>query len=151
MKAFTGIFIKDQWIITCGKGSGMQVDVSVGEVVDKVSILSIKLKKIQNPEKLKNIQKEYDALVVPMQAAGISVISDEFQRLESINLKLWDIEDRIRLKEAAQAFDEEFIELARSVYFINDDRAAVKKEINLKYGSDLIEEKEYVDYKPAAR
>ena len=129
----------------------MQVEVSVGEVVDKVSILSIKLKKIQNPEKLKNIQKEYDTLVVPMRAAGISEASDEFQRLESINLKLWDIEDRIRLKEVAHAFDAEFIELARSIYFINDDRAAVKKEINLKYGSDIVEEKEYVEYKPQAR
>ena len=138
-------------MMTSSERSGMQVEVSVGEVVDKVSILSIKLKKIQNPEKLKNIQKEYDTLVVPMQAAGISVTSDEFQRLESINLKLWDIEDRIRLKEVAHAFDAEFIELARSVYFINDDRAAVKKEINLKYGSDIIEEKEYVEYKAQTR
>ncbi len=154
MNDFTGNFLKDQLIIMVmisGERSGMQVEVSVGEVVDKVSILSIKLKKIQNPGKLKNIQKEYDMLAVPMQAAGISVTSGEFQRLEAINLKLWDIEDRIRLKEAAQAFDAEFIELARSVYFINDDRAAVKKEINLKYGSDIIEEKEYVEYKPQAR
>jgi len=134
-----------------GERSGMQVEVSVGEVVDKVSILSIKLKKIKNPEKLQNIQKEYDTLVAPMQAAGILVTSDEFQRLESINLKLWDIEDRIRLKEVAHAFDAEFIELARSVYFINDDRASVKKEINLKYGSDIIEEKEYVEYKAQTR
>lgn len=125
----------------------MKVEVSIGELVDKVSILSIKLRKIKNAGKLKNIQKEYDFLVTSMDAEGIEVTSGEFMRLEEINLKLWDIEDRIRLKEAAHTFDDEFIELARSVYFINDDRAAVKKEINLKFGSDLVEEKEYVEYK----
>lgn len=125
----------------------MKVDISIGELVDKVSILSIKLRKIKNAEKLKNIQKEYDLLARSMTSEGIDVTSEEFLRLAEINLKLWDIEDRIRLKEAARSFDAEFIELARSVYFINDDRAAVKKEINLKFGSDLVEEKEYADYK----
>ncbi len=125
----------------------MKVEVSIGELVDKVSILSIKRRKIKNAEKLKNIQKEYDILVKAMDAEGIDVTSEEFTRLEAINLKLWDIEDRIRLKEAAHSFDNEFIELARSVYFINDDRSVVKKEINLKFGSDLVEEKEYVVYK----
>jgi len=125
----------------------MKVEVSIGELVDKVSILSIKLRKIRNAEKLKNIQKEYDILVKAMIAEGIKVTSGEFLRLEEINLKLWDIEDHIRLKEVEKAFDDAFIELARSVYFINDDRAAVKKEINLKFGSDLVEEKEYVEYK----
>lgn len=125
----------------------MKVEISIGELVDKVSILSIKLKKIKNAEKLKNIQKEYDLLARSMANEGIDVMSDEFKRLAEINLKLWDIEDQIRLKEAVRSFDEEFIELARSVYFINDDRAAVKKEINLKFGSDLVEEKEYADYK----
>ena len=125
----------------------MKVEISLGELVDKVSILAIKLKKIKNPDKLKNIQKEYDMLSSSMQDAGIDTASEEFNQLEQINLKLWEIEDQIRLKEAAKAFDPEFIELARSVYFTNDDRAAVKKTINLKYGSDLVEEKEYVDYK----
>ncbi|MGB9499825.1 MAG: DUF6165 family protein [Dissulfuribacterales bacterium] len=125
----------------------MKVEVSIGELVDKVSILSIKLKKIKNRDKLKNIQNEYDLLLIPMEEAGIDVRSDEFKRLEEINLKLWDIEDQIRLKEVEKFFDDEFVELARSVYFTNDDRAAVKKEINLNYGSDIIEEKEYVEYK----
>ncbi len=125
----------------------MKVEISLGELVDKVSILAIKLKKIKSPDKLKNIQKEYDLLSISMQGAGIDAASEEFKQLEQINLKLWDIEDQIRLKEAAKAFDPEFIELARSVYFTNDERAAVKKAINLKYGSDLVEEKEYVDYK----
>jgi hypothetical protein len=125
----------------------MKVEVSIGELVDKVSILSIKLRKIKNAGKLKNIQKEYNILVKAMTVEGIEVTSADFLRLEEINLKLWDIEDQIRLKEVKKAFDEEFIELARSVYFINDDRAAVKKEINVKFGSDLVEEKEYVEYK----
>jgi len=125
----------------------MKVEVSIGELVDKVSILSIKLRKIKNADKLKNIQKEYDLLVKAMATEGIGVTSDEFSRLEKINLKLWEIEDQIRLKEVSKSFDKEFIELARSVYFINDDRASVKKEINLKFGSDLVEEKEYAEYK----
>ena len=125
----------------------MKVEVSIGELVDKVSILSIKLRKIKNADKLENIQKEYDLLVKAMAGVGIEVTSEEFSRLEDINLKLWDIEDQIRLKEVSKSFDKEFIELARSVYFINDDRAAVKKEINLKFGSDLVEEKEYAEYK----
>lgn len=124
----------------------MKVAISIGELVDKVSILSIKLSKIKNPEKLENIRKEYDSLVASMRVAGIETSSREFTRLKKINTALWDIEDRIRMKEAAQSFDEEFISLARSVYFTNDDRAAVKKEINLKFGSDLMEEKEYVEY-----
>jgi len=125
----------------------MKVEVSIGEVVDKVSILSIKLKKMKDAEKLKNVQKEYDTLVVPMTEAGVFVDSEEFKKLTEINLQLWEIEDEIRLKEVAGAFDDEFIKLARSVYFTNDDRAAVKKEINIKFGSELVEEKEYVDYK----
>ena len=125
----------------------IQVAVSIGELVDKVSILSIKREKIKDPAKLLHIEKEYHILVASMTGAGIAVTSGEFARLREINARLWDIEDRIRLKEAAKAFDDEFIELARSVYFINDDRAAVKKTINLKYGSDLVEEKEYAEYK----
>jgi len=125
----------------------MKVEVSIGELVDKVSILSIKLKKIKNPEKLKNIQKEYDILSASMEDTGITLGDSEYLRLEEINLKLWDIEDQIRLKEVKKEFDGRFIELARSVYFTNDERSEVKKEINLKYGSGIIEEKEYVEYK----
>ena len=124
----------------------MKVEVSIGELVDKVSILSIKLKKIRDNNKLANIQKEYSILFKSMEDAGIRQASDEFKRLEEINLKLWDIEDQIRTKEAGKEFDEEFIRLARSVYFTNDERAAVKREVNIKYGSGIIEEKEYVAY-----
>jgi len=125
----------------------MKIDISTGELADKVSILSIKLERISNPSKIKNIQKEYDILLKPMITCGITLDSDEFIRLKAVNLELWDIEDRIRIKEASKAFDSEFIELARSVYVTNDQRAEIKKQINLAYNSDLVEEKEYVDYK----
>ncbi len=124
----------------------MKIDVSIGEVVDKISILSIKLKKIKDLEKLKNIRKEYNLLKDSLKEIGIKTGSEEFKQLEEINLKLWDIEDKIRLKEAKKEFDDEFIQLARSVYFNNDKRADIKRKINLKHGSDLTEEKEYADY-----
>ena len=125
----------------------MQVDISIGELVDKVSILKIKSRKIQDPAKLKNIQHELQLLNQKMESTGITVQSPEFRKLEKINTALWDIEDRIRMKEAAQSFDHEFIQLARSVYFQNDERAAVKRKINTEYGSDIIEEKLYASYK----
>jgi hypothetical protein len=125
----------------------MKVEVSIGELVDKVSILSIKLQKIKDAGKLANIQKEYAILVQAMEEGGISLEAPEFKRLEAINRKLWDIEDQIRNKEARKEFDDAFIALARSVYFANDERAAVKREVNIKYGSGIIEEKEYVAYK----
>jgi hypothetical protein len=128
----------------------MKIDISIGELVDKVTILSIKREKVSDPVKLENIRKEYDLLVKPMIECGIRVESEEFIALRAINLKLWHIEDNIRIKEANKAFDQEFIDLARSVYFTNDDRAEIKKRINISYNSDLVEEKEYVDYKATA-
>ena len=125
----------------------MKIDISIGELVDKVTILSIKLEKFKDEVKKANVQKEYDILSVPMNELEITTNSNEFKDLREINLKLWHIEDDIRIEESKSDFGEKFIELARSVYFINDDRAAVKKEINLKYNSELIEEKEYVEYK----
>jgi len=125
----------------------MKIEVSIGELVDKVSILSIKLKKVKNQDKLKNIQKEFDLLKVPMEECGIKIDSEYFRRLQEVNSRLWVIEDGIRIKEVNQEFDQDFIQLARSVYFENDERAAIKKEINLKFGSELVEEKEYVEYK----
>jgi hypothetical protein len=125
----------------------MQVEVSIGEVVDKVTILEIKNEKVQDEAKLKNIRKEYELLTKDINAIGITKDDAQYVALKDINLKLWHIEDDIRIKESKQEFDDEFIRLARAVYFINDDRADVKKQINLKHGSELIEEKEYVDYK----
>jgi len=125
----------------------LKIDVSIGEIVDKLTILSIKLDKFRDPEKRKNVEKEYQILLQSLKTSDITPESEEFKKLKTINLKLWDIEDKIRVKEAEKSFDDEFIELARSVYFSNDERAEIKKQINLKYNSDLIEEKEYVSYK----
>ncbi len=125
----------------------MKIDVSIGELVDKVTILEIKKEKFKNPDKLENVKKEYKKLYSYMNKIGINSKSKEFLKLKNVNLKLWKIEDDIRIKEAKREFDKEFIKLARSVYIENDERAAKKKEINLKFKSDLVEEKEYVDYK----
>ena len=125
----------------------MKIEISVGELVDKVTILTIKLHKIKSAEKLVNVRKEYQILRDSMEAAGITTESEVFKDLLSVNLVLWDIEDKIRLKEADKQFDDEFIELARSVYIQNDQRFELKRKINLSYDSELIEEKEYVDYK----
>ncbi|MBU0711418.1 hypothetical protein KJ762_01785 [bacterium] len=124
----------------------MKINVSIGEIVDKLTILSIKIDKFKSPDKLANVKKEYDILSVEIEKSGIAVGSEDFNALKEINLKLWQIEDAIRVKESNREFDDEFIKLARSVYFTNDERAAIKKRINLKFNSDLIEEKEYVDY-----
>lgn len=125
----------------------MKMDVSIGELVDKVTILEIKSEKIKSKKKLVNIKNEYKLLKEDMVNIGITQHSAEFRELKKVNLKLWEIEDNIRIKEAKQEFDKGFIELARSVYFKNDDRATIKKEINIKYDSELVEEKEYIDYK----
>ena len=125
----------------------MKVDVSIGELVDKVTILKIKLNKIKSEQKLKNIRKEYDILSSKMESTGVKEDNEDFTELRKVNEALWEIEDKIRIKEMNKEFDDEFIQLARSVYFQNDKRSEIKKKINLSFGSDLIEEKEYVDYK----
>ncbi|MGO4700352.1 DUF6165 family protein [Dyella sp. 2RAB6] len=125
------------------------VPVSYGELIDKITILEIKSQQMTDPAKLANVRNELDQLNATWAAhpAAATDIADARARLLAVNETLWDIEDRIRLKEKAQAFDQEFIELARAVYFRNDERAAVKREINLKLGSQLVEEKSYKDYK----
>ena len=127
----------------------IQVPVSHGELIDKITILEIKSRRITDPAKLANVRSELDLLnaVWTTDAASRTDIADERARLLAVNEALWEIEDAIRLKERAQAFDAAFIELARSVYVRNDERAAVKREINLKLGSQLVEEKSYQDYR----
>ena len=126
----------------------LQVPVSVGEVLDKITILQIKLAHISDANKRVNIQNELDALL-PL-VAGDVFTTVEMQglmaELKSVNVALWDIEDDIREKEAAKSFDAEFIKLARAVYVTNDKRAEIKKQINLATGSALIEEKSYESY-----
>ena len=127
----------------------MKIEVSTGELVDKLSILEIKLLNIKDKEKTKNVYKELETLNPYFQdlldVYGVE-IKNLYIKISEINKVLWDIEDAIRNKEAAEEFDEEFVELARSVYITNDQRAAVKKEINLLTKSELIEEKSYSDY-----
>ncbi len=126
----------------------LQVPVSVGEVLDKITILQIKLAHISDAAKRANIQNELDALL-PL-VAGDAFTTDQMQalmaELKSVNEVLWDIEDDIREKEAAKSFDAEFIRLARAVYITNDKRAEIKKQINLATGSALVEEKSYESY-----
>ena len=121
--------------------------VSVGEVLDKISILDIKKNKITDVNKLKNIIFEYSHLVEIIQNKYESILdTSEYEKLYDVNLKLWDVEDEIRIKELNKNFGQEFIELARSVYFLNDKRAEIKKDINLKHDSKIIEEKSYEKY-----
>jgi len=126
----------------------LQVPVSVGEVLDKITILQIKLAHISDAAKRVNIQNELDALL-PL-VAGDVFTTDQMPglmaELKAVNEALWDIEDDIREKEAAKSFDAEFIRLARAVYVTNDKRAEIKKQINLATGSALIEEKSYESY-----
>jgi hypothetical protein len=125
----------------------MNIEVSHGEIVDKLTILQIKKENITDPIKLDNIVKEYDYLLsVVENDLGISTLSPEYLELFSINKELWIIEDDIRDKERNKEFDDEFIKLARSVYYTNDVRAKIKKEINLKYSSGFVEEKSYQAY-----
>ena len=125
----------------------MKIEISHGEIVDKLTILQIKKTNIIDPIKLDNIVKEYDYLLsVVENDLRISIESPEYLELLSINNELWVIEDDIRDKERDKVFDNEFIELARSVYTTNDKRAEIKKKINLKYGSLFVEEKSYSNY-----
>jgi hypothetical protein len=129
--------------------SQLLVPVSYGELIDKISILEIKAQRITDGAKLANVQKELAALLVTWQAHPASrgqSIDDLWAGLRSVNGQLWDIEDRIRIKEGQGLFDAEFIELARAVYFINDDRARLKRDLNARLGSDLVEEKSYANY-----
>jgi hypothetical protein len=127
----------------------IQTPVSYGELIDKITILEIKSRRITDAAKLANVRNELDMLNATWanSAASQTDISEERARLLAVNEALWDIEDNIRLMERAQTFDAAFIELARSVYFRNDERAAFKREINQKLGSELVEEKSYQDYR----
>jgi hypothetical protein len=129
--------------------SEILVPVSFGELLDKIAILQIKSERMSDEAKLANVRKELTALEktwMAHPAAGHDIVELRAQ-LKDVNERLWDIEDDIRRKEQAQAFDAEFIRLARAVYFENDDRARIKKEINLALGSAYVEEKSYQDYR----
>lgn len=126
----------------------VSVAVSYGELIDKLTILEIKAERMRDPAKLANVRDELELLGATWANAAASAtdIVAERTELKRINESLWEIEDEIRLKERAQTFDARFIELARAVYVTNDRRAAVKRAINEKLGSRLVEEKSYQDY-----
>ena len=128
--------------------SEILVPVSFGELLDKIAILQIKSERMGDPAKLANVRKELSALETTWlahPAAGGDIVRLRAD-LKAVNERLWEIEDDIRVKEKAQAFDDEFVRLARAVYFENDTRARLKKEINLALGSSYVEEKSYQDY-----
>lgn len=124
------------------------VPVSFGELLDKISILQIKSERIDDAAKLANIHAELSALDKTWMAhpAAVKDIARLRADLKAVNERLWDIEDNIRLQDKAQAFNEDFVALARSVYLQNDERARIKKAINLALGSSYVEEKSYKDY-----
>lgn len=126
----------------------IKVPISPGELIDKITILEIKAANISDVAKLANVKVELQLLQDTWATSGYasSDIDAEWNQLREINKKLWDIEDDIRDKERERKFDQEFIELARAVYITNDERAAVKKQINTKLGSKIVEEKSYAKY-----
>jgi hypothetical protein len=127
------------------KDPSMKIELSNGEIIDKLTILQIKLERIKDKPKLKNLKKEYEDLV----KVTISIMSTSdplYKALYEVNCKLWDIEDHIRDLERNKEFNEDFISTARSIYFNNDRRAEIKREINIRTSSGLIEEKSYEKY-----
>jgi hypothetical protein len=125
----------------------MMIEVSNGEILDKFSILKIKLANITDYEKIKNVEKEIEIIEPMFDSISKDLkIKDLFEMLLEVNKRLWKIEDDIREHERNKNFDEEFIQLARNVYITNDIRATIKKEINLLSNSNIIEEKSYERY-----
>ena len=131
------------------KSTRILSEISPGELLDKISILEIKLEKVKDKDRQKRIKIEYDILK-KVQNSSIEMsdkIKDLYRSVSNVNNKLWDIEDKIRICEQNKNFGENFIELARGVYFNNDKRAKIKSEINEILGSNIREIKQYVDYK----
>ena len=123
----------------------MKIEVSNGEIIDKLTIVQIKLERIKDKAKLINLEKEYNELSSP--ASGIMSTSDElYKSLYAVNNELWDIEDRIREFERKKDFGMDFISTARAVYIKNDKRSELKRKINIKTSSGLMEEKSYEKY-----
>ena len=125
------------------------VPISPGELLDKITILRIKSARMTDETKLRNVRVELDALEQTWRESGAAIpaVAADEAALQKVNEELWDIEDRIRDKERAGEFDAVFIELARSVYVTNDERARFKKNINMTLGSRLVEEKSYQSYR----
>jgi hypothetical protein len=130
------------------KSAEIKVPISPGELLDKITILEIKSARMTDPAKLANVRTELALLesIWRESAYASHDVGAQWSALRAINEKLWDIEDHIRDKERSRTFDQEFIELARAVYVTNDERARVKREINTRLGSKIVEEKSYAKY-----
>lgn len=128
--------------------SAPTIQVSWGELIDKITILEIKKQRLKSQESVTNVQNELAELmnIVHYTLTKRQDLVDLKQQLKSVNENLWEIEDKIRAKEAAKSFDQEFIELARSVYMNNDERGDLKRRINVLLGSKFGEEKQYTPY-----
>ena len=126
----------------------INVPIAIGELIDKITILEIKSQRMRDVDKLDNVTKELKLLTKTWLESGHAnaTVEDQWAALRAVNEALWDIEDQIRHKEIAREFDERFVELARAIYRHNDRRAALKREINLLLGSEIVEEKSYPDY-----
>ena len=125
------------------------VPISPGELLDKLTILRIKSQRMTDPAKIKNVRAELTILEEVWRSSpyGRAEVSADIDALQEVNERLWVIEDKIREQERRQQFGAEFVRLARAVYFENDERAAIKRRINLNLGSSIVEEKSYADYK----
>jgi hypothetical protein len=124
----------------------MEIEVSTGEIVDKFTILTLKQANINDEEKLKSVTKELNYLLEKLVELNIPTDETLMVELLKVNSSLWKVEDLLRDFEKANSFGEKFVDLARSVYKLNDKRSYIKKEINIKYGSKFIEEKQYASY-----
>ena len=127
----------------------IRVPISPGELLDKITILRIKSQRMTDPRKLANVRLELEALEETWKSSAYADIDvgTDLNALLAVNGRLWTIEDDIRDKERAKTFDEEFVRLARAVYIENDERAAIKRRLNVKLGSSLVEEKSYSQYR----
>jgi hypothetical protein len=122
----------------------MIIEISIGEAFDRLTILKIKSEMIKDEAKLTNVMKEYFYLQnLLKEELEVDEDNEDFKRLFNVNSQLWDVEDKLRECEKNDDFTDEFIKLARAVYYLNDARAVIKKEINLAYGSQFVEEKSY--------
>ena len=123
----------------------LKIPVSIGELADKITILTIKLKFLKGHRKV-NVKNEFDLLNEELRQSSITIEDDLMEDLQAINQKLWNVEDAIRIKEINNDFNKDFITLARSIYKLNDKRSEIKKKINKKYNSIIFEEKIYEKY-----
>ena len=125
-----------------------QIPISLGELLDRITILQIKLEHLTSKDALKNVEREFKQLQLIFIQSCPETIEVKLLEVElkKINQQLWDIEDKIRDKERAKSFDDEFIQLTRNVYITNDKRSRIKRKINDIFGSELVEEKSYADY-----